>query len=80
MAYILKLKELLASGKEIKPQITETNNANIRYYPIITNAICMQCHGELNEEILPETIAKKKRYTMMISLLDIKQMNQEVYG
>ena len=27
------------------------------YYPIVTNAMCMQCHGKKDLQIKPETLA-----------------------
>ena len=58
MAYISKSKELLANGEEIKPEMTEINGKMVGYYPIITNQICMQCHGSKNIEVLPETLSQ----------------------
>lgn len=55
-AYITKSKDLLAKGEDIKPEMTETNGKMIGYYPIITNQICLQCHGNLDTEVLSETL------------------------
>lgn len=60
LAYILKSKELLAQGNEIKPQLTEQENKYIGYYPIMTNQMCMQCHGEVETQIKSNTLAKIK--------------------
>ena len=30
----------------------------IGYYPIITNELCMQCHGQTGQQISPGTLAK----------------------
>lgn len=55
-AYILKSKELLAKGENIKPEMTETNDKMVGYYPIMTNQLCMQCHGNQDTEVLSETL------------------------
>ena len=55
-AYISKSKEFLAKGEKIKPKMTETNGKMVGYYPIMTNQICMQCHGNQETEVLSETL------------------------
>ena len=54
--YITKSKELLAKSEKIKPEMTETKGKMVGYYPIMTNQICMQCHGNQNTEVLSETL------------------------
>lgn len=49
-------KTVLANNEEIIP-IVETSNDSVNfYYPIVTNAMCLQCHGnpekDLNTELL----------------------------
>lgn len=45
------MKSSLAKGEEMKPQLIETEHNTIAYYPITTNAMCLQCHGKkLSEE------------------------------
>ncbi len=53
LAYILEAKELLQQGKEIKPLLSTINGKDVGYYPIMTNKMCMQCHGE--QQIKPST-------------------------
>ncbi|TFG89916.1 MAG: DUF3365 domain-containing protein, partial [Candidatus Atribacteria bacterium] len=60
-AYITKSKELLAKGEKIKPEMTETNGKMVGYYPIMTNKICMQCHGNQDTEVLSETLLQIKK-------------------
>ena len=55
-AYIKKSKGCLAKGEKIKPEMTETNGKMVGYYPIMTNQICMQCHGNQDTEVLSETL------------------------
>lgn len=54
--YITKSKELLAKGEKIKPEMTETKRKMVGYYPILTNQLCMQCHGNQDTDILSETL------------------------
>ena len=55
-AYITKSKEFLENGDKITPKMTETNGKMVGYYPIMTNQICMQCHGNQDTEVLSETL------------------------
>ncbi len=61
LAYIAKSKEILAGGGEIQPQMTEINGKMVGYYPIITNGMCMQCHGNQESEVLPATLLQLKK-------------------
>lgn len=45
LAYIAKAKAQLKNKQEITPEITSFENRNIAYYPILTNKMCLQCHG-----------------------------------
>ncbi len=56
--YILNSKDLLTKGEAMKPQLVENEEKTIGYYPIVTNQMCMQCHGEANTEVLPKTLEK----------------------
>lgn len=58
LEYIHSMKELLSNGEEVKPKLMETDYGNETYIPIITNALCLQCHGQVNSDILPETMEK----------------------
>lgn len=63
LKYIASFKKDVASGKEISPIVNIENGEVFFYYPIVTNALCLQCHGKLKEQIRPETLtALKKRY------------------
>ena len=57
-AHIQTFKEALAKGDQPKPVITEINGNMVGHYAIITNKMCLQCHGNVNSEILPETYKK----------------------
>ena len=59
MSHITTFKNDLASGKKMKPIIESINNDSIQfYYPIITNKMCLQCHGEPNKDIKPAVLKK----------------------
>lgn len=60
LGYITYFKKLMAAGKEPKPIVkTEGNEVNF-YFPITTNAMCLQCHGKPNDQLMPETLARLK--------------------
>ncbi len=60
LGYIAYFKKLVTTGKEPKP-ILKSDADGIRFYfPITTNAMCLQCHGKPNEHVLPETLAALK--------------------
>lgn len=59
--YIKQMKAQLAAGEEPKAIITESNNMVIGYYAIVTNKMCLQCHGSKNKDILPETLANIRK-------------------
>ncbi len=56
LSYIQSAKNILANGGEIKPQVQEINGKMVGYYPILTNKMCMQCHGQPKEQIKPSTL------------------------
>lgn len=60
LEYIKSSKVTLAKGIQPKPKLTLEGNKEIGYYPIITNKMCLQCHGKINTEIKPETLTKIK--------------------
>ena len=58
LAYIRKVKAALANGQSVEPQLTTTEGSHIGYYPIVTNGMCLQCHGQTGQDILPGTLVK----------------------
>ena len=54
MEYIVRSKQLLSAGQSIAGTIQKIDGKMVGYYPIITNDMCMQCHGS-PEQINPET-------------------------
>ena len=59
-AHIQAFKESLAKGEKPKPYVMEINGKMVGHYAIITNKMCLQCHGTVNKDILPETFSKIK--------------------
>lgn len=50
---IQDFKELIAQGESYEP-VTEIENSQVQfYYPIVTNSMCLQCHGTKGNEIEP---------------------------
>lgn len=60
LGYIRYFKKLIAAGKEPEPIVIRDNKEVDFYYPITTNALCLQCHGTPIEQVLPETLATLK--------------------
>lgn len=58
LAYIQMSKEKLKNGEEIKPLITSSDGKHVGYYPIMTNQMCLQCHGNITTDIKQSTINK----------------------
>jgi rhodanese-related sulfurtransferase/mono/diheme cytochrome c family protein len=58
LAYIEMLKANQANQKELAPLLREENGKTIAYYPIMSNDMCLQCHGKPEENIKPETLSK----------------------
>lgn len=55
MAYIQSIKSVIEKGETANPQVTSSDNEVIGYYPIITNSLCLQCHGNKNTDITKES-------------------------
>lgn len=57
LKYIETSKVLLAKGEKIKPQLIEGLSHYTAYYPIMTNKMCMNCHGKTETEINTSTLS-----------------------
>ena len=55
--YIARFQRQVAAGGEPMPVLLERNGIAQFYYPIITNTMCLQCHGKPTD-ILPEVQQK----------------------
>lgn len=60
LKHIASFKKSIVSGKKIEPVVYSENGEVSFYYPITTNALCLQCHGKRDKQILPETLATLK--------------------
>jgi len=47
-------KLFLKEDKEIRPITIEYDKTVQFYYPILTNSMCLQCHGKVDDDIKPE--------------------------
>lgn len=63
LTFINELKSTLLNGKKTTPKVFEKDGKMIGYYAIETNKMCLQCHGNKDKDIKPETYkAIKKLY------------------
>lgn len=56
LAFIQSCRTQQLEGKPLKPQVSEMDNKVIAYYPILTDKMCLQCHGSPITQILPATL------------------------
>ncbi len=56
-AIILSYKEMLASGQQPAPVVRVHDETVTGYYPIVTNSMCLKCHGAKGTDISPATQA-----------------------
>ncbi|GGG93489.1 hypothetical protein GCM10011416_08290 [Polaribacter pacificus] len=59
--YIEIFKKDALKNKESEPILVENNGIVSFYYPIKTNASCLQCHGKPNSNIQKNTLAALKK-------------------
>ena len=60
LEYIEKARKAMANHEAIAPQIRSDGERWIAYYPILTNAMCLQCHGKKGVQIEEATVNKIK--------------------
>ncbi len=58
MTQIALLQSNLAKGENLSPTVTEQSGKMVGYYPIVTNAMCLQCHGKPHVDISNATLDK----------------------
>lgn len=56
LAYIRQAKEQLRNGQEPKPELRMLDEVAVGYYPITTNKMCLQCHGQPDKDISETTL------------------------
>jgi len=57
---IATFKKIIANGEEMKPIIETKNDSVYFYYPIVTNGMCLQCHGK-KEDVNKDVLASLKK-------------------
>lgn len=57
LEYIRKAKQQIAESGKATPEVHEEAGKMIGYYPIMTNAMCLQCHGKPQVDINENTLA-----------------------
>lgn len=60
LGYIQIFKNNIENNKESAPIVVESSDKVTVYYPIITNGMCLQCHGTPKEQISESTLASLK--------------------
>ena len=58
LKYINVFKNQIEKKEKLTPIIKDTDLGQVGYYPIETNAMCLQCHGESGKDIKPEVSQK----------------------
>lgn len=61
LAYIAAAKVTLASGGTVEPKMQKIGKKLVGYYPIETNKMCLQCHGNPTKDIKPATLETIKK-------------------
>jgi hypothetical protein len=56
--FINELKEKISKGEKLTPKFTESEDTVTGYFPIETNAMCLQCHGSKDLDINPNVLKK----------------------
>jgi len=56
LAHIATFKNEVASGGSIEPILKEVNGKIYFYYPIVTNSMCLNCHGTPGKTITPQVV------------------------
>ncbi len=57
LAYMSEARRQLQSDAPIAPSVWEEEDRVLAYYPILTDAMCLSCHGAAGEQIAPSTLA-----------------------
>ena len=58
--YIQEFKTKIANKEEPQPIVVDTGSLVNFYYPIVTNELCLQCHGQPVKEIQPNILKSLK--------------------
>lgn len=58
LAYIQVLKGKMAKGEHLEAKMNEIEGKMVGFYPIVTNQMCLQCHGKAEVNIKAATLQK----------------------
>lgn len=58
LEYMAQVRDNIAKGDNPNPQVIYQDNKVFAYFPIMTNAMCLQCHGQKNIDILSNVATK----------------------
>jgi len=61
LLYIKETNASLARNENAKPQLKETAETYTAYYPILTEQLCLQCHGDKKADIKTSTLSTINR-------------------
>ena len=61
LKYIASFKTMLLNEQKVQPFVKDHGDKVTFYAPIITNGMCLQCHGGLEKEIKPIVFTAIKR-------------------
>ncbi|MFX0556608.1 c-type heme family protein [Maribacter sp. CXY002] len=65
LGHIDYFKNVVAANEKYEPIIEEDGKGVNFYYPIITNSLCLQCHGEIGSDIRSDVVNNLKiKYPM----------------
>ena len=56
LEYIETFKQIIANKESPNPIVKDSDTKVEIYYPILTNAMCLQCHGQPNKSIEASTL------------------------
>lgn len=56
--FINELKLKISNSEKLTPKFTESEDKIVGYFPIVTNTMCLQCHGSKELDIKPNALKK----------------------
>lgn len=62
LSVLSKMKKQLALGEKPTPTLLKEGAVSRGYYPILTDKMCLQCHGVPRTEVLPKTLTAIQAY------------------
>ncbi|MCX2720326.1 Tll0287-like domain-containing protein [Lentiprolixibacter aurantiacus] len=62
IAIIQNFQSRIENGDTLEPAIETLDGRTVYYFPIITNPMCLQCHGKPGKEVQEVTLENLKKY------------------